>query len=64
MEKLTEVLTMGGYGQYVWPSYLTAGIILAVMALLSFRGLSRAKTRLGRLEAAANEADTGLTQGQ
>jgi heme exporter protein D len=52
MEKLTEVLAMGGYAAFVWPSYAFALVVLAGLALASRRQLTRTEARLRELEAA------------
>ncbi len=50
MEKLIEVLAMGGFGEYVWPSYLLALLVLGGLVLLSRRALRRATHRLNLLK--------------
>jgi heme exporter protein D len=50
MEKLTEVLAMGGYGAFVWPSYAAAAVILFVVFIISRRRLAKAKQALHQLE--------------
>ena len=57
MEKLTEVLAMGGYAMYVWPSFIIAALIMAGMVATSLRGLRRAQKTLAQLQVTpANEA--------
>ena len=52
-----EVLPMGGYGEYVWPAYIIAGVALLGVAVVSLRALKRAQARLKELQAqAADEA--------
>ena len=43
---LTEFLAMGGYAQFVWPAYLIAAAILAVLTGLSLRDLRREEATL------------------
>ena len=37
---------MGGYAYFVWPAYLIAGLILAVLMGVSLRDLRRQETAL------------------
>ena len=50
MEKLIEVLAMGGFGAYVWPAYLIMLFVLGVLIVLSRRGLHRATHNLNELK--------------
>ncbi len=50
MEKLTEILAMGGYGAFVWPSYALAFSVMLAMALASLSSLRKAKARLRDLQ--------------
>ena len=50
MEKLTEVLAMGGYGAYVWPAFALAAILMAGMAWISLRSLRKAEKNLSELQ--------------
>jgi heme exporter protein CcmD len=50
MEKLTEVLAMGGYGIYVWPAFLLAALTMAGMAVCSLRSLRKAQKALAELQ--------------
>lgn len=43
MEKLTDVLDMGGYAAYVWPAYLLAIVIMTVMVTATLYALKRVK---------------------
>lgn len=54
MEKLTEVLAMGGFGLYVWLSFAAAVLIMACMAIASIRALKRANRILSQLQASAD----------
>lgn len=50
MQKLTEVLTMGGYAAYIWPAFLTAALIMGALALSSVRSFRRARKTLVALQ--------------
>jgi len=57
MEKLIEVLAMGGFAGYVWPSYIGAILVLGSLLVLSRRALRRASNNLTALKGAPhNEA--------
>ena len=47
---------MGGYGEYIWPAYAVAALVLAGFALSSWRRLKAAERALERL----SEADPKL----
>jgi heme exporter protein D len=55
MEKLTEVLAMGGYGAYIWPSFLVAVLVMAGMATASLRSLRRAHRALAHLQETSSD---------
>ena len=42
MDKLTEVLAMGGYGAFVWPAYGLAAAVMTGVTLISLRSLRKA----------------------
>jgi heme exporter protein D len=50
MEAVAQYLAMGGYGAYVWPSYLLAGLVLGGLFLASRNELRRRERRLQELE--------------
>ena len=50
MEKLTEVLSMGGYAGYVWPSFGFAAVVMASMAIVSLRSLRKAQKRFSDIQ--------------
>ncbi len=62
MENMTEVLArkleMGGYGMYVWPSFILAAVAMSFMVIASLRSLRKAQKTLAELQAASysNEA--------
>lgn len=53
MEKLTELLAMGGYAAFVWPSFLTAASVMLGAFILSLRSLKKAQRTLARLQQSA-----------
>lgn len=50
MEKLTEVLAMGGYGIYVWPSFTLAAVVMAGLLIGSLRAAKRAGRMLALIQ--------------
>ena len=52
---MSTFLAMGGYAQYVWPSYAATFVVLGAAVLLSLRGHARAAAELRRLEQEAKE---------
>jgi heme exporter protein D len=57
MEKLTEVLAMGGYAPYVWPSFIIAAAVMLGMVITSMRSLRKAQKTLAELQQSTrNEA--------
>ncbi|HIF11288.1 MAG TPA: heme exporter protein CcmD [Sneathiellales bacterium] len=48
---MTEFLHMGGYGTYVWSSFGVATIVLAWVAITSWRAVTANQKVLGDLEA-------------
>ncbi len=50
MEKITEFLAMGGYGIYVWPSYIIAAAVIVIMAVVTVRSLRQAQKTLSSLK--------------
>lgn len=50
MEKLTEVLTMGGYGSFVWASFGFAFVVLCFLVISTMRGLRKAKHDLANVQ--------------
>jgi heme exporter protein CcmD len=51
MEKLTEVLAIGEYTAYIWPSFIIAGTVMAIMTFSSVRSLRKAQKMLAELNA-------------
>lgn len=50
MSTMTEFLSMGGYGAFVWPSYGASAIILTILIVLSLRHLRKIERELKPLE--------------
>lgn len=50
MENITEALSMGGYGFYVWGSYTAAAIIIIAMLVTTMRSLKDAQKKLKNLQ--------------
>jgi heme exporter protein D len=48
---LSELLTLDGYGAFVWPAYLIATVVLVGLYLTVQRGLARDRRTLSALEA-------------
>lgn len=55
MEKLTEVLAMGGYGAYIWPSFVITALIMASLAVSSLNQFRRVSRNLAQLQDSGNE---------
>jgi heme exporter protein D len=53
---MNEFFAMGGYGAYVWPSYIIAALVVGGMAIQTIREWRRARDRLRALEADAKPA--------
>ena len=51
MNGLDEFLAMGGYARFVWPAYGTAVLVLAAMALQSYRAWRRRQGLWSAIEA-------------
>lgn len=58
---MAEFLEMGGYAQYVWPSYASVFLILGGLTIVMLRRSARTKAELARLEARAprRKSDAG-----
>ncbi len=46
MGNMAEILDMGGYALYVWPSFIVAALIMLGMVVSSLRSLRRAQKAL------------------
>ena len=50
MKKLTDILTMGEYGAFIWPAYGFAAIVMLGLLILSVRARRRAGKQLAHIE--------------
>ncbi len=57
---MSEFLSMGGYGLYVWGSFGVTAVVMAVNAVMAYRRLGEVKQR-ARLRVDAARA-AGVTQ--
>jgi heme exporter protein D len=55
MERLMDFLSMGGYGAYIWPSYLIAAVVLLWLLIGSLRSVHGLEARLKSLRQARFE---------
>jgi heme exporter protein D len=55
MERLMDFLSMGGYGAYIWPSYLIAAVVLLWLLIGSLRSVRGLEARLKSLRQARFE---------
>ncbi len=53
MDGISAFLAMGGYGQFVWPAYAVAAVVLVGLLVSSLVRLQREERALDRLSAAA-----------
>lgn len=54
---MAEFFSMGGYGAYVWPSYVMTAVVMGVLLITSLRSLKTTESAFDRLkgEASANK---------
>ena len=63
MNEIDAFFAMGGYAGYVWPSYLVVAVMLAALAVASWRGYRRAEAAADTLKGAMRGArPTELTE--
>ena len=55
MTSLSALLSMGGYGAYVWPSFGVAAVVLGALLIASLRSRNATAAELVALEAEAGE---------
>ena len=66
---MQDLLSMGGYGAYVWPSYGLTAVVMLVLLVASVRGLKSTQSEFDRLKAltgrggAAQEQETETPNG-
>lgn len=53
MDPFAAFLAMGGYAQYVWPSFGLTALVLVGLLVLSLRGLKAAEAELAALQSVA-----------
>jgi heme exporter protein D len=53
MDSWTEFFNMGGYGPYIWSSFLIAVVVMSGLALQSWLDLKKQKRLVSELEARA-----------
>jgi len=51
---MAEFFSMGGYGAYVWPSYVMTAVVMAVLLFTSLRSLKATETAFDRLKGEAD----------
>lgn len=49
---MQDFLSMGGYGAYVWASYVLSAVVMVALLVASVRGLKRTESAFERLKAA------------
>ena len=55
MIMILSFFSMGGYGEFIWPSYVISLAALAGLAFASWRWKRTLEARLRNLDAAANK---------
>ncbi len=55
MDAIKEFIDMGGYGGYVWPSYIVSALVLVIMLVVSQRLLKGNETMVQSLDPAKKE---------
>jgi heme exporter protein D len=58
MDAIKDFIEMGGYGGYVWPSYIVSAGVLIVMLVVSRRLLQRNEATIKALQPVTKE-ETG-----
>ncbi len=53
---MAEFFSMGGYGPYIWSSFLIAVVVMTGLALQSWLDLRKQKRLVAELEARSNRA--------
>ncbi len=52
MEGLSDFLSMGGYGRFIWPSFVLSAVVLGGLLMQSFRFLKSSEQELSALQGA------------
>jgi len=55
MDGIKDFIDMGGYGSYVWPSYLVTAVVMIIMLVASLRMLKANAATMEALENATKE---------
>lgn len=55
MDAILDFFNMGGYGGYVWPSYLVTALVMVVMLVVSLKFLKSNETTMKNLEPSKEE---------
>ena len=61
MDRIGNVLHLGGYGIYVWPAFATAAAVLCWMAISTLRRLRDNERNLDTLQQARRKPAAGAT---
>lgn len=54
---MNEFLNMGGYGAFVWPSYIITALVLAAVFIFSHRLLKSRERELDALQKSLDKED-------
>ncbi len=57
MESVAEFLAMGGYAEFVWPSYGLTAVVLVVLLALSRKFMNKNEAELKRLRGGDTEKE-------
>ena len=50
MDAIKDIISMGGYGGYVWPCYLVTALVMVVMLVASLKFLKTNEATIKSLE--------------
>lgn len=59
MDKINELLTMGGYGEFIWPAYAVAFVVLVGLLAWSLRELRIHERTLRELQSNGSDERKG-----
>ncbi len=59
MDAITDFLSMGGYGAYVWPAFVVTAVVLAAMLVFSLREIRAREAELEALQRGQGESGEG-----
>ena len=63
MDSLSAFFAMGGYAQYVWPSFGLTFIVMVGVLVVSLRSLRAAEAELAALQSAVGSGRTPAVDG-